>query len=104
MLEGAYQNEEVSFIHPIPEEELVDNLHDIDGGLEEVEPITLIGDDIVEEDKELEDEDEDEDGEEQKKKKMNMRNLIPQIHMKIQKITMMMIKEITLILIDGLYI
>ena len=58
MLGGAYQNDEISFIHLIPEEELVDSLHDIDGGLEEVEPTTLIGDDIIEEYEESEEEDE----------------------------------------------
>ena len=66
--ESAYQNEEVSFIHPILEEELIDSLHDIDGGLEEVEPTTLLRNDIVEDEgsehenedgEELEDEDED---------------------------------------------
>ena len=59
MMEGVYQNEEVCFIRWILEEELIDSLHDIDGGLEEVDPITLISDYIMEENEELKDEDED---------------------------------------------
>ena len=55
MLEGAYH-----FIHLVPKEELVDSLHNIDGWLEEVQPTTLIGDDIVEENEQSKDEDREE--------------------------------------------
>ena len=47
MLKGVYENKEVSFIRTILKEELIDILHDIDDGLEEVEFTILIGNDIV---------------------------------------------------------
>ena len=57
--EGTYQNKELSFIHPVLKEKFIDSLHDINDKLKEVKPITLIEDNIVEQDEELEDEDED---------------------------------------------